>query len=173
MRTLAVVLALCLAILAGAAWIVGPGDLLPKIQSTRGSGGFAAELVLTPDEAQFRRAWQASESPSRWRVIDRTTRGSSVAAMLLFTCCAPNLADACDVVADFALVEPNGRRMPGRSAHVWYARPPPRGTLQLGVASLTVRFDAADAPGTYTLSAVVTDRIAGRKLALSVPLNLE
>ena len=170
---LGVALSLCVSLLAGAAWLDGSGKPVPDTDSLRSSGAFGVQLVLTPDDAQFRKTWNSSKTPPQLRVTDRARRGSAISAMLVFSGCAANAAGNCDVVADFTLVDPGGKRLPGGSGPVWNLKPPASGNLQLSTTSATIGFDQNDPAGTYRVEAVVTDRVATRKLNLSAPFNVE
>ncbi len=172
MRSLLFILACCLPTVAAAGWTDGSGKAVPDRDNMRSAGDFGVQLILTPDDADFRRTWYSSTTPPRLQTTDRVRRGASVSAMLIFRGCAPDTTGKCDVVAEFALVAPDGKRSPAGSGPVWNAAPVD-GKLVLSGASMTVGFDSTDAPGSYKIIAVVTDRITGKSLTLSTAVKVE
>lgn len=162
--------------LAGAAQAAG-GDAVgrPPAESplARSAGQFGVQLVLTPDAAAFVRAWNdARTAAPQLPTTGTVRRGGAVSAMLVFHGCAANARGMCDMVVAYTLTTPGGQKLQTGSGVVWSA-PVPSGRLQLGRRSATMRFEAVDAPGTYQVGALVTDRVSGRKLALVVPLRVE
>ncbi|NMG73516.1 hypothetical protein [Aromatoleum diolicum] len=132
---------------------------------------FGVQLVLTPDEAQFVRAWSASGAPSSLPATASVRRGSSVTAMLVFQGCTPDVSGKCDVVANFSLLAPDGTLIPGGTGLLWSDEPMP-GRLHLGNASMGVSFDVNDPVGQYKVIATVKDKVSGKKLSLGSALKV-
>lgn len=155
-----------------AGWVDGAGKPIPDSESLRSDGDFMVQLVITPDEAELRKAWNTSSRAPALRTTESVKRSVASSAMLILRGCAPNAIGQCDVVVEFFLVAPNGKRVPAGGGPLWTSEPP-AATLALGSASMNFGFGAADESGLYTVQAKVTDRIGRRVLELSRPLRLE
>lgn len=153
---------------AGALERSGATTLTPKATSEH----FGAQLVLTTDEAVFKRHWIAAAGDPKDYTVDAVHRGASISAVLIFQGCQPDLQGKCDVVADFSVLAPSGTLIPGGSASLWSEAPVPGG-LHLGNGSMGVTFDEADPAGHYRIQATVYDRISGKRLSLSSPLDVQ
>jgi hypothetical protein len=166
LKRLPLLLAMLLPIGSHAGWIDPGGKQLPDNESMRSSGAFGVQLVLTPDDQQFRRAWK-EQAPPRLASTNRVQPGSSVSAMLVFHGCSPSPTGACDVVAEFVLESPDGARTPAGGGPVWSSAPARTGLMQLGLASITVGFGRSDPVGDYKVVANVTDKVSGRTLSVA------
>jgi hypothetical protein len=157
--------ALSAPLVAQSAWVGEDGKPIADTESMRSDGNFGVQLVLTPDENQFRQMWNASTP--KLSSANSVRRGSSLAAMLIFSGCAPNKDGVCDVVAEFILESPDGKKTPAGEGIVWSSAPLQEGFLQLGLASMKAGFDSKDTLGNYKVIANVKDKIAGRTLQLT------
>jgi len=157
---------LSLPLVAQGAWIDLSGKPLPDTESMRSDGTFGVQLVLTPDDKQFRQAWDSTTSIPVLSGTNSVRLGSSVAAVLIFHGCSPNVAGVCDVVSEFFLEGPDGVKTSAGDGPVWSTAPLQGGRLQLGRASLTVGFDANEPVGNYLVIANVNDKVSGRALSL-------
>jgi hypothetical protein len=169
---ISLLLALFLPAVASGGWTDASGKPIPDRENMRSAGDFGVQLLLVPDDTEFRRIWESSSSPPTLRTSNRVRRGSSISAMLIFYGCARSNTGKCDVFAEFLLVAPDGKRTPAGSGPVWTAAPV-SGKLLLAAASMKVGFDRTDATGNYGAIAIVTDRISGRSLTLSSPFMVE
>ncbi len=165
-------LALLAPLAAMAGWTDGSGKPIPDSESMRSNGDFLVQLIVTPDEVEVRKAWSTSSRTPALRTTDSVGRGVSSSAMLILRGCAPNAIGQCDVVVEFFVVTPGGKRVPAGGGPLWTSEPP-AATLVLGSASLNFGFGATDEVGLYSVQAKVTDRIGRRTLELSRPLRLE
>lgn len=172
MRMLLLLLVALLPLSSGAAWTDSNGKPTADTESMRSAGDFGAQLVLTPDEKQFRKAWSGTKGTPTLRATNSARAGGAVAAMIVFHGCVVKAGGACDVSVDFKLQGPDGKQAPAGGGPVWTGEPAPAGMLRLGQASMTVRFDATDRPGDYRVLARVTDKVAGRTLDLAARLAL-
>lgn len=172
MRDLLLLLVALLPLSAGAAWTDSSGKPTPDTESMRSVGDFGAQLVLTPDEKQFRRSWSSTKGTPTLRATNSARRGGAVAAMIVFHGCVAKAGGACEVTVDFKLQGPDGKQAPAGGGPVWTGEPAQAGMLRLGQASMTVRFDATDPFGNYRVLARVTDKASGRTLDLAAPLLL-
>jgi len=170
-RILALVAYVPLAAQAG--WVDETGKPVPDTENMRSIADFGVHLVLTPDEKRFIQTWNTSKTPPQLFTTDSVHRGSAITAMLIFHGCAVNSIGKCDVVAEFALVGPDGSRIPGGSGTVWSSEPLPGGRLQLGNASMNVGFDHDDQVGNYKVIAIVKDRVSGHTLSLTTMLKVK
>lgn len=132
---------------------------------------FGAQIVLTPDEGQFKRAWVSAPELPRLSSAGVVRRGSSIAAVLVFQGCRADAAGRCDVVADFSLLSPSGALLRVGEAPLWSDEPRP-GALHLGNASMDIAFDEGDAAGRYRVLATVRDKVARRTLSVSSVLDV-
>lgn len=161
-----------------AALVAGPVAAQPSApakpaaakKATRNELG--AQLVLTTDAATFVKAWNDAQGRQpELETTDSVARGGSLSAMLIFNGCAADKTGKCDLVADFALVTPDGKTLPLATGTVWNDAVP-GGRIQLGKRSATLRFDANDVAGHYTIKANLIDRNAKRTVSLSAPFNV-
>jgi hypothetical protein len=163
---------LFLPMLALSAWIDANSKPIAETESMQSNGDFGVHLVLTPDDNQFRKIWNATKGTSELRATNSIRVGSQIAAMLIFHGCTPNTAGVCDVVSEFILENPDGTKTPAGGGPVWSDKPPQRGMLQLGLANLKIGFDSKDPLGNYKVIVNVKDRISGSFLTLTAGFKL-
>jgi hypothetical protein len=159
-------------LIAQSAWIDPGGKPVPNTESMRSAGNFAAHLVLTRDEQQFRQTWNSTKGTPKLSSTNSVRLGSSVAAMLIFHGCMPNGSGVCEVVTEFILEGPNGVQTPAGGGPVWSSAPLQPGLLQVGHTSMNVGFDGNDQVGNYKVIANVKDKNSGRTLRLTAGLKV-
>jgi hypothetical protein len=137
----------------------------------KSDGNFGAQLVLTSDEAGFRKTWNTATSPPVLRSADALRRGERISGMILFHGCAAKSSGNCDGLVRFNLVDPSGKSAPAGEGPLWTSSPQ-AGRILLSNTSVTVGFDASDQLGTYKLAAEVTDKASGKRLELIAPFRL-
>lgn len=164
--------AMSIPLVAQSAWTDATGKTIADTDSMRSAGDFAVQIVLTPDDKQFRQIWNSTRGTPKLRSTDSVRLGSSVSAVVIFHGCSPNAAGVCDVVSEFILEGPDGAKTPAGGGPVWSGAPLPAGLLQLGQASMTVGFDKTDPVGGYKVIANVKDKISGRTLSLVARLTV-
>lgn len=157
--------------MAQSAWIDSNGKPITDTESMRSSGDFGVQLVLTPDDNQFRQTWNSTKGTPKLSSTNSVRLGSSIAAVLIFHGCSPSSVGVCDVVSEFVLESPDGAKTPAGGGSVWSSTPLQGGLLQLGHASMKVGFDRSDPAGTYKIIANVKDKISGRTLSLTSEFN--
>lgn len=172
MKRSLIFLATLLPLAAQAGWIDATGKPVPDTESRRSAGDFGVQIILTADEAQFRRTWNSSRTPPKLSTTGAVRLGGKVSALLIFHGCAPNARGVCDVVAEFFLEGPDGSRMPAGRGPVWSGKPMQPRVLQLGHASMTVGFEGSDPVGHYKITANVKDTVSGRALAVMTRLQV-
>ena len=150
MKLLICLLVCCLPLLAAAGWTDGSGKPVPDQKHMRSVGSFGVHLVFTLDESDFRRAWESS-SPPLLKATTKARRGAPVTAILLFFGCTSGAEGNCDVVAEFMLVAPDGKRVPAGTGSVWNTAPL-AGKILLSSVSMTMDFDSADPVGSYRIN---------------------
>jgi len=163
MRLLVSIALLLSPIAVAGAWIGPDGKPLPETESMRSVGDFGVQVVLTPDEKEFRTAWNAGPTPPTLKVAAKVARGGSLSAMIIFHGCTPNQSGKCNSVIEFALVSPDGKRLPAGSGPLWMDAPLP-GKLMLAAASATIGFDMTDPTGTYRVMAIAVDKVSGKRV---------
>lgn len=154
------------------AWIDSKGNPVPNTDSMKSAGDFGVQLILTPDEKEFRHIWNSTTGTPKVVSTNKVNVGSSIGGVLVFSGCKAGRNGACNVSVEFFLEAPNGALTPAGGGPVWSLKPPQPRVLMLGQASVTVGFDKSDALGTYKLIANVTDKISRQTLRLSSPFKL-
>jgi hypothetical protein len=172
---LALTLSLMLALPQSA--VAQADDSRPDAAALRRDGPFMAHLLLTPDEAALRRHWAEAAAAGagaqpRLEATDTAAPGRSVSAVVIFTGCAPGAGGHCDVAVEYALQQRDGTRAALGSGVLW-SQPPHTPRFMLGTTSLKLAFGTQDRGARLRVLATVTDRVAGRSVALSAPLSVE
>lgn len=166
MKKLFLLFALSVPLIAQSAWIDSSGKPVAETESMRSAGNFGVQVVITPDEKQFRQTWNSTKGTPKLSSTNTVRLGSSVTAVLIFHGCSPGAAGLCDVVSEFILESPDGAKTPAGSGPVWSGAPLQDGLLQLGQASMTVGFDKTDPVGEYKIIANVKDKVSARTLTV-------
>lgn len=161
-----------LPLVAQSGWIDPTGKHIPDTENMRSAGDFGIQIVLTANESQFRQTWNSSTTPPKLSTTNTVRLGETVSALLIFHGCAPNVSGVCDVVSEFILEGPDGRKTPAGGGPVWSGNPMQQRLLQLGQASMTVGFDKTDPIGDYKITANVKDKVSGRALSVMARLKL-
>lgn len=172
MKNLLLLFAMSAPLIAQSAWIDSTGKPIPETESMRSSGNFGVQVVLTPDDKQFRQTWNSTKGTPKLSSTNSIRLGSSVAAVIIFHGCSPNAVGVCDVVSEFILEAPGGAKTPAGGGPVWSSAPLQGGLLQLGQASMVVGFDKTDPMGDYKVIANVKDKTSGRTLSLIARLKV-
>lgn len=166
MKSLFLLFAISMSLSLQASWIDSSGKTLPDTQSMRSDNNFGVRMILTPDDKQFRQVWVSSKNTPKIATTDAVKPGSSIAAVLIFHGCSPDISGMCDVVSKFYLESPDGTIIHAGGGPVWSHKPLANRMLQLGRASVTLGFGAPDSLGQYKVIAHVKDRVSGRQLKL-------
>lgn len=172
MKKILLCTALTLPLLAHAGWLDANGKPRAESESMRSDGDFGVMLIMTGDDKHFRQIWNGSKETSRLESKKLVKPGEKIAAELVLQGCWPNSKTVCDVVAEYSMEGPDGKKTVLGSAPVWNEAPLSPGVLQLGQPGITLDFRPNDAPGEYKLSAVVKDKVAGRALNLLARFTL-
>jgi hypothetical protein len=144
----------------------GADRALPPDPSRAAKGGFAAMMLVTPDAEAFFAEWQKPEPPSI-ATTERITRDRPIFAILLVAGCRAGPDGNCRVSAEFRMKRPDGA--PYGEVHRGIALdgpPAPGRNLQLARGTLGFKLDPPDPLGRYTITATVTDEIAGKSLTV-------
>lgn len=166
MNRLLLFLTVFLPLVAHGAWIDLNGKPVPETESMRSAGNFGVQIVLTPDDKQFRQTWNSTSGTPKLSSTSSVRLGSSVAAIIIFHGCSPNAKGVCDVVSDSIVESPNGAKTPAGNGPVWSGAPLQGGMLQLGEASVAVVFENTDPLGDYKVIAIVKDKVSGQTLTV-------
>ncbi|MEN9868012.1 MAG: hypothetical protein RL748_3602 [Pseudomonadota bacterium] len=172
MKKILLCTALTLPLLAHAGWVDADGKPRAQTESMRSDGDFGAMLILTGDDKQFRQTWNSSKQTPKLESKSSIKPGEKIASELLLQGCWPNSKTVCDVVVEYSVERPDGKKITLGSLPVWDEAPLSPGVLQLGRAGITLDFHKNDLAGEYKLSAVVKDKVAGRSLNLLARFTL-
>jgi hypothetical protein len=152
------------------------GDVVPDQAWRKSDGEFGALLLLTDKPDTFLEQWSRPAAPGyapNIKTVTEARRGDVVAAMILFTRCAPATSGRCASIADFRVIRPDGSiyaEHPG--AVLWREAPPGKTALQLGEAHLAFGIEQDDPIGVYKIHATVRDLIGKRSVALVQELTV-
>lgn len=172
MKKLFLLFAMSVPLIAQSGWIDSSGKSIADTESMRSAGNFGVQVVLTPDDKQFRHTWNSATGTPKLNSTNSVRHDSSVTAVLIFYGCSPNAAGVCDVVSEFILESPDGVKTPAGGGPVWSKAPLQGGLLHLGSVSMTLGFDKTDPVGDYKVIANVKDKISGRTLSLIARLKV-
>lgn len=119
-------------------------------------------LVIDRPGTIFQRWKQGEELAS----VTRARRGEPMAALILFTDCAPDRRGLCDVKVDMTIVDPRGKVYgEAKGSEVWVGKPAPaRGATQPSVDYMLIEIEPKDPRGKYVVKAHVTDRISQKAI---------
>lgn len=172
MKCRLILLAALFPFMAHGAWIDATGKPMPDSENMRSAEDFGVQIILTADEGLFRQTWNSSKTPPKLSTTNTVRLGAPVSAMLIFHGCSPNTGGVCDVASEFILEAPDGSKTPAGGGPVWTGKPMQQRLLQLGLASMTVRFDKTDPIGDYIITANVKDKVSGRVLSVVARLKV-
>lgn len=185
-RTLPALLACLLGLAAGPAageeGPVGPSDSgwvdrarkpVPDAEHRRSVGPFCALLLISDDPKLFERWGQPSEVFS-YQGITRVRKGATFVAVVAFANPGVDASGNARLVADLALLRPDGSSYGGiEDVVAWQGPPAPKDVLELTTKYLMARIEPGDPLGTYEVVATIRDEVSGRALTLKAPLRVE
>jgi len=139
-----------------------PASEWPTRPNSASSGLFAVAQAATDDADQFMRDWNKATPGAQLHVTHQIARGRPITTFITFRGCRADAAGNCNVTATFELRDPSGKTTAVPAIEVWAHHPgPPAGVIALSNASLGLTFDDSDALGVHTISATITDDVAG------------
>jgi hypothetical protein len=154
---------------ASAQW-QGNGAAIPDEAWRKSDGDFGAMLLLTNRAQEFVAEWirgQSQPEGPRLRTTAAAGRGDTVAAIILFTHCAPADTGMCRTYVDFKVLRPDGSTYAThRDVALWNGTPPRDDAVQIGNARLDFQIEPSDSLGIYEIHADVYDQVAQRKVSL-------
>ncbi|MDX2167178.1 MAG: hypothetical protein SF182_08950 [Deltaproteobacteria bacterium] len=177
-------LVLCLVGLAGCrGGAAPPQPASPPADAGADAGGYAtgtvdafrASLFLAADPERFVAAVRAAGDAVELPVVSRAGRGEEIVAFVAVQDCSAGEDGLCDVVVDFELRDSSGE-LKAKQTDVGLWRDPPEpapGAMLFGEAALTLTIAADARPGTWKLTARVTDRAAADTVTLRAALQVE
>lgn len=125
-------------------------------------GSFVVEQMATLDAAGLMKAWGKPGPEARSGLQTTTTRNQPLHSFISVAGCKADAAGACNVVANFLILDPAGNRYSDADGISLYrGAPPPNGQPALGTASLGLHVKATEAVGAYTAKVEVIDKVAG------------
>ena len=154
-------------LVAQSAWIGEDGKMIADTESMRSIGNFGVKLVLTPDENQFRKIWNATGSMPKLRPQTLYDGGIIIGSCAHFHRLHSKQRWLLDVVRSTSSKALTGRKLPPVKALYGLAHRCARGLLELGVTTMKAGFDSQDPLGNYKVIANVKDKISGHTLQLT------
>jgi hypothetical protein len=146
------------------------GVLAPDEPWRGHDGPFLAQLVLTDDAKALYEIWNTKPGNVPMRPTVHAAPGTHVETVVLFVHCQPDRDGNCSVWGEATVEASDGRVLAdGIEVPLWVDRPPPPGDA-LGISEHGIGLVVADFAGSYTFRVVVTDRVAGREVALAQEL---
>lgn len=139
------------------------------------NGPFSAMMVIIPEQqlAEFAKPAGSNRSLSR---VARAEPGAKLAVKILFTGPAADLNKIGKVTADIMVFAPNGQIYANsdfKELPVWTGQVGDgRGMFDNRDRVPVITFEPGDAPGVYTIRAVVHDRFAMRDIPLQQTVEL-
>ena len=152
---------------ANAGWVSPEGTPLPETEDMRSAGIFAAQLVLTTEDALLRKNWITTKGTPTLPSTSTVAPKQNLRALIVFHGCKPNKFGYCNVLADYSVQSPDGTVTPIGTGPVWKGPPAKVGFLQLGQVSADIPFVSTSLAGTYTIRAVVRDTVANAVIPLA------
>lgn len=125
-------------------------------------GGFAVEQIATLDAAALQKDWDKPGSTVRDRLTTSTSRNQPLHSFMALSGCKADAAGQCNVVANFLILDPAGKRFTDADGiSIYRGAPPAAGQSVLSWASLGLHVKPGDAIGAYTAKVETIDKNAG------------
>lgn len=153
--------------LSAASWKVN-GKPVPDREWAKSDGDFGAQLVFTDKPDELFAAW---EEPGAAVLLSETVvakRGVPIVGVVFFAGCAANERGKCEATVRFTAETPEGKPWGDPvDAELWIDKPAPeKGLMQLSAGNMGIVIDPDDPLGTYKVKAVVTDKVAHKRMVL-------
>lgn len=125
-------------------------------------GSFAVEQIATLDAAALKKNWGKPGPAARDGLTTSTSRNQPLHTFLALSGCKADAAGECNVVANFLILDPAGKRYTDADGISIYRGPPSAaGQSVLSWASLGLHVKPGEAMGAYTAKVEVIDKNAG------------
>jgi hypothetical protein len=148
------------------------GEPIEDRDHQKARGGFGAMLLLI-DDPKFFEDWKKPEPPTLKR-IDKAKRMVPVHAAILFGGPATNSAGNAHVLCDVKVLKPDGTTYGEQTGLIGHkSKIASQKHLMLAIERLVVRIEPHDPAGTYTVQAVVRDKIRNVDLELKQQFTVE
>jgi len=142
------------------------GGLVPDEPWRGHDGPFLAQLVLTHGAKALYESWSAQPGAVPVHPEVHAVPGARVETVVYFVRCQPDGDGNCSVWGKATVEASDGRVLAdGVEVPLWVDRPPPPSD-GLGMSEHGIGLVLEDFAGSYTFRVVVTDRVAGREVAL-------
>jgi hypothetical protein len=129
-------------------------------------GPFLAQLVLVHGARALYETWSKKPGEGPLEPAVQAVPGARVETVVYFAHCQPDGEGNCSVWGKATLEASDGRTLAsGIEVPLSVGRPPPPGDT-LGMSEHGIGLVIEDFAGSYTFRVVVTDRVAGREVAL-------
>ncbi len=128
--------------------------------SSARQGSFAVEQIATLDAAALIKGW--GKPGARDALQTTTSRNQPLHTFIALSGCKADAAGQCNVVANFLILDPAGKRYSdAEGISLYRGAPPPGGRPALGTATLGLKVKPGEALGPYVARIETIDRNAG------------
>lgn len=141
------------------------GNPAPK-ESHQGSvNEFGAMILMTTDSKKVLENWSKPTAGVHIPDTNKVMKGNPIEALVLFSGCAVNEHGNCVTEVDYKIIKPNGEVYAEyKNTELWRNKPAlPKGRLGLAVDRVGLIAEPEDPFGTYKVSCLVKDLVAGSK----------
>jgi hypothetical protein len=146
-------------------WFVD-GKPAPDEPGRKHDGPFRAQLVLSGEAKALQERWSREPGTLPVRGMARAAPGARAETVVFFAGCQADAAGSCSVWGEARVDASDGRVLAdGIEVPLWVGRPAPAPPA-LGISEHGIGLVVEDFAGSYAFRMVVTDRNAGRTVAL-------
>jgi hypothetical protein len=126
-------------------------------------------MYLVQDLDRFRTDWEYSGDILRYHMTSSVSIGEAVEAVFIFRGCSADDSGNCQLFAETSLLREDGSTLEaGLPKPIWAGRPPPESSF-MGQTSASIA--PKGEPAALQVRAIVTDRVANKRVVLAVPLQ--
>ena len=134
--------------------------------------GFGVHLLAVKDPQGFVREWVKPETP-KIEPAKKIKVGEPLGIIVLFAGCK-EVSGSCNSEVDYTIYKPDGSLLVERLAQpLWKEEAPPKPSIQLGRAILSLQFKKGQPTGRYKITAKVKDLNMNTTVDLETQIELK
>ncbi len=137
---------------------------------------FQIQVIATENGKDVFEAWDRGDGkPFSIEPVKFAPRGKPLSAVVMFRGCQPDVLGNCNVVMNMVAYDPAGKKYGELvKAELWQGKPAPNpGYTQLSRTSMTIVIEPKDLAGTYRITVVARDLIAGTEAVSEARFEVE